>query len=162
FWGLSGDFKRESRRIARLVQEKRLEYSSYDQFREYLDEAEPAITTFPFGSTATRKLFDMLRRLYDKQKIDSSRAFDNAVNALYDKEVKPYVNEAGVLDQRRLETSRSIWDPRSAEIAYLTLLGLVCNRQGKWGAHFRPYIMARQFFNEAKKRIGQEDNLPAT
>jgi hypothetical protein len=160
-YAAKADFRRASRRLAKLAQEAPLDFSSADSYRSMLADTDAAVREYE--NTSTRELHRLLSDLYVLSAVDPE-SFESNLATVYLTRVRRKVIPAyDVLPADALKVS---YDPRldgkAAHVALLTTLGVMCNKQGDQGAYIQPYVVARQFLREALSVLDEKTAAPMT
>ncbi len=155
------DFRRASRRLARIAQEAPLDFSAADAYRSISLDTDAAVGEY--DHTATYELHHLLRELYPTHVVDPV-TFEKNLATVYDSRIRRKVIPSyGTLPREALDVPfDASLDAKDAKVALLTLLGVMCNAQGDQGAYIQPYVVGRQLLREALLAAGSSDTAPLT
>jgi hypothetical protein len=145
------------------IQETNLTFSAADQVTLYLVSAEPSLNTLLVPESATRSTYGILRDLYSSS-VTTVAAFDRRMGDLYERHIRSHVDAStGLIRMGEITLPDSPLETVKARITYLSVLAVLCNRQGDHGKYLEPYLQGRQLLHRAFQiGAGQQLKLPMT
>lgn len=157
------EFARESDRFVAAVQETSLDFASSDTITQYLVDAEPDLRTWMVPHSNTREIYDILKELYATS-VQSAWSFDARMGDLYQRFIHKHVDPStGLLTMGDLTLYDTPLETIRARVTYLSLLAVLCTREGDNGKHLDPYLQSKQLLNSAIQLAkGRGLRLPMT
>lgn len=143
------NYDQASNRLMNLVHQIRFQYSSGDRVREQIRDAKTAMDAVTPESTYSRRIYDILGKLYA---VENKQAFEDEVRAVYKDQIVPHRDEeTGLLRIEDFDLPKLSAESGIGRITFLTLLAMVCNHLGDNGRNWHHYLQAFQLLQRAEQ-----------